>query len=384
MIALARTAARMREALDWAPPWMVSLAVLALAAGLALLAHLILVLLVRRMTHSRETVWRPFLLRSSAPTRAALVICALGLAAPLAALSPGQVSALRHVLLIGFIVVVGWTSLIALDLAATIYSRAFHLEQGDTPNARKHLTQVRILQRAMATLIVLLTAAMALMTISGVRQWGVSLLAAGGAASIIVGLALQPVLSSLIAGIQLAMTQPIRIGDEVVVEGENGAIEEIRSTYVIIRTWDLRRLIVPLTYFNQKPFQNWTRESPALIGSVMLYVDFHTPVAALREHLEALVRGDPRWDGQTLDLSVTDVREQSVELRCLMSARNSGDIWGLRCAVREQMIGFLQARMPWALPRSRHELEDRRGAEATETEAADDPQRGRLGPRRAQ
>lgn len=357
MVALAETAAQLREALAWAPPWAVSLLVLGAATCAALVAHMILVRVVRRVAKGRNTWWRPFMLRSRAPSRAAMAIFALGLAAPLAALSPGQVAALRHVLLIGFIVVVGWVSLIALDLGATLYSGAFHLERGDTQDARKHLTQVRILQRAMATLIVLLTAAMALMTISGVRQWGVSLLAAGGAASIIVGLALQPLLSSLIAGIQLAMTQPIRIGDEVVVEGENGTVEEIKSTYVVIRTWDQRRLIVPLTYFNQKPFQNWTRESPALIGAVVLYVDFHTPIAALREKLEALVRADPRWDGQTLDLSVTDVREQSIEVRCLMSARNSGEVWGLRCAVREQMIGFLQTRFPWALPRSRHQVE---------------------------
>lgn len=194
------------------------------------------------------------------------------------------------------------------------------------------------------------------MTIPGVRQLGVSLLAAGGAAGIIVGLALQPVLSNLLAGVQIALTQPIRIDDAVIVEGEWGNVEEITSTYVVIRIWDLRRLIVPLKYFLEKPFQNWTRESADMLGVVMLYVDYHVPVEAIRGKLKEILEASPHWDRKVSVVQVTDLKERTVEVRILASAAAAGAAFDLRCEIRERMIEWLREEHPEALPVDRIEV----------------------------
>jgi small-conductance mechanosensitive channel len=186
-------------------------------------------------------------------------------------------------------------------------------------------------------------------------------------AGIIAGLAARPVLSNLFAGVQLAMTQPIRIADAVIVENEWGTIEEITSTYVVVRLWDLRRMIVPLSYFIEKPFQNWTRESSALIGAVMLYLDYSAPIAAIREKLQEIVRQSKFWNGKTAALQVTDANDRSMELRILVSADSAGATFDLRCEVREKLIDFLQREHPYALPRQRSEtivIPAGKGAEA--------------------
>jgi small-conductance mechanosensitive channel len=155
------------------------------------------------------------------------------------------------------------------------------------------------------------------------------------------------------AGVQLAMTQPIRLYDAVIVENEYGTIEEITSTYVVVKLWDLRRMVVPLTYFIEKPFQNWTRESSSLIGNVMIYLDYRAPVDIIREKFNTILKESNRWDGQVATLQVTDFKEGTMELRCLMSARSSGQTFDLRCEVREKLIDFLQREHPEALPHSR-------------------------------
>jgi small-conductance mechanosensitive channel len=194
------------------------------------------------------------------------------------------------------------------------------------------------------------------MTFDPVRQYGVSLFASAGVAGLVVGLAARPLLTNLIAGIQIrATTQPIRIDDQVVVENESGRIEEITSTYVVVRLWDLRRLIVPLTLFIEKPFQNWTRDSTDLIGTVLLYVDFTAPVEAIRARFMEIVQSSKLWDGQVAKLQVTDSKESSIELRALASARSAADAFDLRCDIREQLIAFLQKEHPTALPRARAE-----------------------------
>jgi len=184
----------------------------------------------------------------------------------------------------------------------------------------------------------------------------VSLFASAGVAGLVVGLAARPVLSNLFAGVQLAMTQPVRLDDQVVVENESGRIEEITSTYVVIRLWDLRRMIVPLSYFIERPFQNWSRESTNLIGAVLLHVDYTAPVERIRSKLTEIVNASKLWDGQVAKLQVTDAKESSVELRVLVSARSSADAFELRCEVREKLIEFLQRDYPNALPRTRQEV----------------------------
>jgi small-conductance mechanosensitive channel len=202
-------------------------------------------------------------------------------------------------------------------------------------------------------LIGLVTVALALMTIGAVRQWGVSLLASAGVVGIIAGLALQPFLANLIAGIQIATAQPIRIDDAVVVEGEWGTVEEITSTYVVVKLWDWRRMILPLSHFIEKPFQNWTRETSRLIGTAMLYVDYEAPMDRLRAELERICKASPLWDGDVVSLQVTDITDRVAQVRCLASARSAPVVFDLRCEIRESMLAFMRDRCPEALPRDR-------------------------------
>lgn len=345
----------------WIPAWLLSLMVLAAATVAAVVLHGVAVRVARRGLKGRDVFWSALLVRTRRPAGLALVVLATGFAVAIAPLAEGQAALARHILLIAFILLVGWTAMTAVDIAAALYLRQFKVDVEDNLLARKHLTQVKILRRALAVVVGLVTLSLALMTISGVRQWGVSLLAAGGAASLIVGLALQPLLTNLIAGIQIAITQPIRMDDAVIVEGEWGNVEEIGATYVVIRLWDWRRMVVPLSYFIQTPFQNWTRESASLIGTAMIYVDHAAPVEIMRAKLEEIARGSTLWDGKVVNLSVTEVKEGSLEVRCLVSARNAGQTFDLRTEVREKMMAFLAQAHPEALVRRRFDLEDRAG-----------------------
>ena len=339
--------------LAWLPAWAQSLLLVLIAIVAALIIHGVGVGLVRRLVQKRDEFWRSLVARSRGPARLSLIVVGLALAVSVAPLSRSQADAAREALLVVFIVLLGWIVLTAMDIAAALYLRGFRTDVEDNLLARKHLTQVKILRRAASILVILVTAGLALMTVSAVRQFGVSLLAAGGAAGVIVGLSLQPLLTNLVAGVQIAMTQPIRMEDAVIVEGEWGWIEEINATYVVVRLWDLRRMVLPLTYFIQKPFQNWTRESASLIGTSMLYVDFAAPVAAMRAQLEVIAKTSALWDGKVVNLAVTDVRDRVMEVRCLVSGRNAGQVFDLRCEVREKMMAWLAAQHPQALPRDR-------------------------------
>lgn len=222
-------------------------------------------------------------------------------------------------------------------------------------DSRKLVTRINVLRRIANVLIGFLTVAAALMAIPGAREMGVSLFASAGVAGLVVGIAAQPVLANLIAGLQLAFTQPIRIDDAVVLEGEWGWIEEIDIFHVVVRVWDERRLVVPLKYFIEQPFQNWTRESAAIIGSIFWHVDYRAPVTRMREKLKALCEASPHWDKRVCVLQVTEAKGDSIELRALASAANSPAAWDLRCDIREKMIAWLQQEHPEALPRQRAE-----------------------------
>jgi len=343
-------------ALAWIPLWVVGLALLAAALAVALAVHELLVRAVGRALRNRSEFTRSLILRTRPPGRYALIVLALAWATQIAPFPPEQARLLQHGLLVAFIVLIGWVVLTALDIATALHLRKYRVDVSDNLLARKHLTQARILRQATASLVIILTAGLALMTIPGVRQLGVSLLAAGGAAGIIVGLALQPVLSNIMAGVQIALTQPIRIDDAVIVEGEWGRVEEINSTYVVIRIWDLRRLIVPLRYFLEKPFQNWTRESADLLGVVMLYVDYTVPVDAIRERLKDVLEASSHWDGKVSVVQVTDLKERTVEVRILASASNAGAAFDLRCEIREKLLTWLREVHPEALPIDRLEI----------------------------
>jgi small-conductance mechanosensitive channel len=342
-----------KDLLKWLPDPAVALLILAFAVLLALALHRWARKLVRHAFAERYPYVFSFFTQTRGLTRAALLILAMMVAVPVAPLPPETAALLARLMAVAVIGLIGWAAIIALHIAADLYLRRFRLDIDDNLLARKHNTQVRVLARTIDVLLIMLTLSAALMTFPAVRQYGVSLFASAGVAGIVAGLAARPVLSNLMAGVQLAMTQPIRLYDAVIVENEYGTIEEITSTYVVVKLWDLRRMIVPLTYFIEKPFQNWTRENSSLIGNVMLYVDYRAPVDIIREKFSAILKESKRWDGQVCTVQVTDFKEGTMELRLLMSARSSGEAFDLRCEVREKLIDFLQREHPEALPHSR-------------------------------
>jgi small-conductance mechanosensitive channel len=341
--------------LKWMPDWAASLIILGTAPFLANLLHRLLFRFVTNRVAQMDLLWRALVARTEGPTRLAFLIAGLSLAASIAPLPPGWAPIIRNILSVGFIALLGWIALTAFHVWMVVHLRRFKLDAADNLLARKHVTQTRMLQRVVNVLIIVVTASIALMTFDSVRQYGVSLLASAGAAGLIVGLALQPVLKNLIAGIQLAITQPIRIDDALIVENEWGNVEEITSTYVVVRLWDWRRLILPLSYFIEKPFQNWTRDNADLIGTVMLYLDHTAPVEAIRTKTQEILSASPLWDKRVLAVQVTDFRQTTMEVRILASAGSAPRAFDLRCEIREKVIAFLQQEHPHALPRFRTE-----------------------------
>ena len=354
---------------DWLPDLVVALLMLAIAVLFALALHRWARKLVRRAIAGRYPFVFSVFTQTRGLTKAALLILAMMIAVPVAPLPPETAALLARMMAVAVIGLIGWAAIVALHIAADLYLRRFRLDIDDNLLARKHNTQVRVLARTVDVLLVMLTLSAALMTFPAVRQYGVSLFASAGVAGIVAGLAARPVLSNLMAGVQLAMTQPIRLYDAVIVENEYGTIEEITSTYVVVKLWDLRRMIVPLSYFIEKPFQNWTREQSTLIGNALFYLDYRAPIAAMREKLEEIVKSSPDWDGQVCKLQVTDTKQQTIEVRCLMSAPSAGAAFNLRCKVREEMIDFLQREHPEALPRQRNEAVSEEKGAAAETPA---------------
>ena len=343
----------MTAVLHWIPAWVVGAVVMIVPALILLALYRWFTRRLIRLTGRFSPFLQTLLERGQGPASGFVVVLALGAALPAARFPFPLAIAIGRALLVAFILILGWTAAIALDIAVTVYLRRFRTDVEDNLLARKHVTQMRILQRVGKTLLAIVTVAAALMTFAEVRQYGISLLASAGAAGIILGLSARPVLGNLLAGIQIAITQPIRVEDQVVIEGESGWIETITSTYVVVRIWDLRRMIVPLSYFIEKPFQNWTYESAAQIGSVFLNVDYTVPVERVRHQLDEILHASKLWDGKVAGLQVTDTPGSMIQLRALVSARNPGQVWDLRCEVREKLIGFLQAEFPDALPRQR-------------------------------
>jgi len=334
----------------------IALVGLAAAAAAAWGIHTLLFRFALRLTSSGDLFWRSLVTRTRQPTLLASLIVSLSVASGVIPLTEQERAILQQALVVGFVICAVWLARTALHIWMTLHLRRFKLDAADNLLARKHVTQSRMLQRIADTLILILGVAAVLMTFPGVRQYGVSLLASAGAAGIVLGLALQPLLKNLVAGFQLAITQPIRIDDAVIVEGEYGNVEEITSTYVVIRIWDRRRLVVPLNYFMEQPFQNWTRQDAALIGAVMIYLDYSVPVDAIRKQVDEILRRSDNWDGEVKAVQVTDFRETVMEVRILASASNSGQAFGVRCEIREGLAAFLQEHYPRSLPRMRGEV----------------------------
>lgn len=239
---------------------------------------------------------------------------------------------------------------LTLDELAQLH---FNINEQNNLQARKVHTQVHIIQKILIFFIGLIAIACTLLLFDEVRKFGTTLLASAGLAGIALGFAAQQTIANLLAGIQIAITQPIRLDDVVIVENEWGRIEEISLTYVVVRVWDLRRLVLPISYFTSKPFQNWTRTASEILGTVFFYLDYSVSVDLIRTEAEAIVKDSPLWDGKTFNVLVVDTTERCMQVRVLVSARSSGDAFDLRCHIREKIIHFIQKNHPHALPHLR-------------------------------
>jgi len=255
------------------------------------------------------------------------------------------------------IIGISWFLIVLIRTLKTAFLKRFDVSLEDNLASRKVYTQINILEKVLIFIIILFAIGMVMLSFESIRKIGIGLFASAGLAGIIIGLSAQKVVGSLLAGIQIAITQPFRIDDAVLVENEWGWIEEINLTYVVVRIWDKRRLILPSTYFLEKPFQNWTRTSADITGSVYIYVDYTISFQALRDELSRLLNESELWDKKVNVLQVTDSKESTLEIRILVSAKNSPTTWDLRVFIREKMIEFIQKNYPESLPRARVMLE---------------------------
>ena len=344
---------------------LLALSLISGAVVFALLLHwIVFSLAINAVTKSRSSLMLRVLRRIRAVARIVAVIFAIELTLPAVRLPEGWDTLIDRIVTLMLIGTCGWLANQLVRSVTDYRMSKYDLKAEDNLEARKVATRMKVLRQGMSMIILLVTVATMLMTFPSVRAIGVSLFASAGVAGIVIGFAARPVLSNLLAGIQIALTQPIRIDDAVIMEGEWGWIEEITATYVVVKIWDWRRLVVPLTQIIEKPFQNWTRENASIIGSVVWYLDYTAPVAAMREKLKEFLDESTLWDRDVQVLQVIDTTQETMQLRALMSAKNSPTAWDLRCEIREKMISWLQENHPGALPRRRGQIQmDQSGVE---------------------
>jgi len=334
-----------------------ALAIAACAVLFGLLVHRIIFAVARRIAARRTDAFYVLAARhEESPTRLLIPMLFLLAVIPWSPLKPDLRSHLSHAAGLVLIGCIAWLLIALLDALQDYISQQHTIEDPNNLASRRVRTQVQVLRHIAVIMIIVITIAVMVMTFPNIRHLGESLFASAGLAALVAGLAARTTLSSLLAGVQIALSQPIRLEDVVIVEGEWGWIEEITTTYVVVRIWDLRRLVVPLSYFIEKPFQNWTRNSADLLGTVFIYTDYTAPVDAIRQELHRILETSGMWDGKAWGLQVTNTSEHTLELRALMSAPQSSAAWDLRCYVREKLIAFLQDRYPQCLPRTRAEV----------------------------
>ncbi|MFC4729794.1 mechanosensitive ion channel family protein [Coralloluteibacterium thermophilus] len=340
--------------IDWstlfAAAWPLFVALL-----IGFLVRRLLLSIARRAGHLRKT-WALIVAAITVPAAWALPLVFLSQAVVATPLPEAWIARIQHLLAVGVLACVTWAIVRAIGALETMVLLRNRVDVVDNLQARRVHTQARVLSRSIQTAVIVLGVAVILMTFPAIRQVGQAMLASAGLAGIVVGFAARPVFGNLIAGLQIALTQPIRLDDVVIVDGEWGRIDEITSAYVVVRIWDERRLIVPLQWFIENPFQNWTRSSAQLLGTAFLWLDYRTPMDAVRDELRRICESDARWDGRVCVAQVTETDKHTMEVRLLVSARNSGDAFDLRCAVRERMIDFLRRNHPEALPRLRADV----------------------------
>lgn len=344
--------------------WMWSVGVLTAAILAGLVAHWILFFILGRLAQRKGSRFVASVVRhAQKSSRWVFLLLVLLPALPASGLPERALDPLEHAAGIGLIATVAWLVVLSVDVVSDMLAGREIASFEDRLAFRRLKTTTQVLRHIVVSLVVVIALAVMLMTFPAVKHIGMSLLASAGLAGLVVGMAMKSTLSSLIAGIQIAFSQPIRIEDSIVVEGEWGNVEEIGTTQVVVRTWDLRRLVLPLSYFIEHPFQNWTRGSTELLGSVLLWVDYSVPIEELRQELSRILKSTDKWKGQVSALQVTDVNERAMQVRALMDARDADSTWDLRCYVREKLIQFLLEKYPHALPKVRAEFQGRTAEE---------------------
>ena len=338
--------------------WAIGVVLLSAALLVSLFAYDICFRILARFRPRTQQGPSTFLLmaqRLRRPARVIVVLTGIQIILPLLPIPGHFLDPVRKILGILWFLNLGWL------MIATVYGleeavlRRYDIKASDNLRARRARTQLQLMRRMLIGLLLLVDAGLVLSVFHESKIWhyGAGLLASAGLASLALATAAKTSVSNLLAGLQIAIAEPIRLDDVVIVEGEWGRIEEINTTYVVVAIWDKRRLIVPLSYFIENPFQNWTHTTADLLGTAFLYVDYSIPVEALRQEFRRILENDPLWDRQVCALQVTDLSEHTMQIRCLLSARNSSDQFDLRCIVREKMISFIQQNYPDAFPRTR-------------------------------
>jgi small-conductance mechanosensitive channel len=344
---------------------------LALAVGAALILHRVAIAVLRRAARRTRNGSDDIVLAHAArPLKWIMIAVAGSLAQRFVPLDPWAANLWRQLAGFALPALFGWLAIAIMQAVREIVELRTDISVDDNLQARRKRTRLSILMRIVTILILFLTICMMLLSIPGVRNVGMTLMASAGLAGLAVGAAAQPALKNLIAGVQMAFTEPIRIDDVVIIAGEWGRIEDIRLTYVVVKVWDERRLVVPVSKFLEEPFQNWTRESSQLLGSAFFYVDPTADVPRLRARLEEIVKASKLWDGRFFNLQVTDIKPDVMELRVLVTAANASQAFDLRCAVRESLMGFIAKEMPQALPRHRLQTPPERDLGTPEKRAA--------------
>ena len=332
----------------------------AVVVGLA--AALILITVLKRWLPRRFDLLKevPALIAGiRAPVLFFLPVFFLRLVLPAMRLPKAAEEVISPLMNIWLIAALAFAAIRAAALVRMAVMSRYQLDVKDNLKARQIYTQIRVIERIVIFVVIVVAIAAILMSFDRMRQLGVSILASAGIIGLVVGLAAQKTIGSVLAGLQIAITQPIRIDDVLVVEGEWGKVEEITLTYVVVAIWDQRRLVVPITYFLERPFQNWTRKTAELLGTVFIYTDYTVPVEEIRVALRRILEGTKLWDRRVCVLSVTETGEKTVQLRALVSAPDSGMAWDLRCLVREKLLEYFQKNHPESLPRVRVELPGR-------------------------
>lgn len=337
---------------QWAHDALVAFVMGAIGAGIGLLVHSALFLVLRRIARSSSSKSDDIVIAQvSRPTRWAFIAMGIVLAARR---TPALLEFWDGVS--GFVMplLVGWIAIAILRAFVEAMNLSLDITVEDNRNARRRRTRLAILSRIVTFVIVFLTIALMLFSIPGVMKVGATLMASAGLAALAVGAAAQPALKALIGGFQMALTEPISIDDVVIIDGEWGRIEDIRTTYVVVNLWDQRRLVVPTTRFLEDTFQNWTKSSSQLLGTVMLYLDSQTDVGPIREEWTRFITGHTLFDGRAQVLQVTDHSADAMEVRLLMSAKDGPTLFDLRCFAREHMLDWVRREMPEAIVRRRN------------------------------